>query len=90
MDFNVIRQAGITQLQFGALVGVSRLTVSTWVHGYAKPRAALRPRVAKIVAALDTAVRRGELPLEEPDRDARLRELLERVERSAPTLSGVR
>jgi len=63
MDFSIIERAGLTQLQFGKLVGVSRVTVNTWVKGRFKPRSDLRARVAKATRLLDAAIIAGQLPV---------------------------
>lgn len=63
MDYSVIDDAGITQEQFGALVGVSRVTVNTWVKGRFSPRASARYRVVKALALLRAAIAAGTLPV---------------------------
>lgn len=61
--FDVIEQAGISQGQFAALVGVSRVTVNTWVRGKFSPRPDLKRRVAAILRLVGAAVQAGRLPV---------------------------
>lgn len=62
MDFEIIKKAGITQAQFGRLVGATRVTVNTWVNGKFKPKAAITDRVSRALEVLRAAVERGTLP----------------------------
>lgn len=62
-DFNVIERAGITQQQFADLVGVSRVTVYTWIHARFKPRHAMRERIERALKMLNDAVAADKLPV---------------------------
>ena len=42
-------QKHYSQFQFGRLVGVSDRAVSKWENGTAKPRAALLPKICKVL-----------------------------------------
>lgn len=63
MDFTVIERAGMTQLEFGELLHVSRVTINTWVGGKMKPHRFVAPRVTKILFMLEAAITAGRLPL---------------------------
>lgn len=62
MDFSIIDRAGITQAQYAKLVGVSRVSVSSWTRG-SRPRDNLRSRIALSNAALERAIEAGDLPI---------------------------
>ena len=64
-DFTVLTRAGITQAQFAELIGVSRITVNTWVRKRFTPHPTLRPRVTEALKKLREAVREGSLPVPE-------------------------
>jgi DNA-binding XRE family transcriptional regulator len=70
MDFTVLKRAGVSQGQFAALVGVSRITANTWVRGHFKPRAPLAPRVRALLRLLHEAVEVGVLPVSVVDQKA--------------------
>lgn len=63
MDFSTIGRSGVTQEQFAALVGVSRVTVNTWVAGKFRPRNPVRSRVGRAIKMLNDAVETGLLPV---------------------------
>jgi DNA-binding XRE family transcriptional regulator len=63
MDFTIITKAGLTQQEFGALVGVSRVTTNTWVRGKMEPHRFIKAQVAAVLRALQKAVKGGDLPL---------------------------
>lgn len=65
MNFALIAEAGITQAQFGALVGVTRVTVNTWVTGKFGPRLAVRSRVHKALELIADAIAAHTLPATE-------------------------
>jgi len=66
IDFSIIKQAGITQMEFSGLAGVSRTTANMWVSG-GQPHRFLRPKVAAVVTALTLAVKNELLPLPKDD-----------------------
>jgi transcriptional regulator with XRE-family HTH domain len=80
MNFDIIKDAGISQQQFASLVGVSRITINTWVTGRFTPRPTLRHRVRKALAALEDAVERGELPIYHEVPNATLARKLKEIE----------
>lgn len=63
MNFDIIPKAHLTQLQFADLVGVSRVTVNTWVKGKFSPRSNLRDRVLRALDLIAKAVDAGKLPV---------------------------
>lgn len=63
MDFSVIARAGITQLEFSALVGVSRVTVNLWCQGKMNPNKFINSKVAVVLEHMEAAVQHGALPL---------------------------
>lgn len=71
MDFDIIKTAGITRLDFATLVGVSRASVQNWVAGKTEPSHLIADRVHEVLESLRLAVERGALPIDLPDtRDA--------------------
>lgn len=69
MNFDVLTTAGLSQAQFGALVGVTRVTVNTWVKGHFKPRFDLAHNVARALDLIQSAVDAGELPVDATRRE---------------------
>ena len=88
MDFSIIERAGITQQQFGKLVGVSRITVNTWARGKYKPRPDIRARVAKACKVLTAAVDAGHLPVIPLAHTARVETHLADIFKQATTVEG--
>lgn len=88
MDFTIIERAGITQAQFGELVGVTRFTVNTWVKKKFQPRPGVRPRTVAVLQALDHAIAQGVLPVPKVDRDERVKEALKKVVASIESTEG--
>lgn len=80
MDFNIIKTAGLNQAQFASLVGVSRVTVNTWIRGHFAPRAAIRHRVRTVLAAIAAAVERGLLPVPRTNRNEEIKRRLSEIE----------
>ena len=62
MDFSIIDRGGVTQGQFAKLVGVSRITVNTWVKGHFQPRPVVRHRVSTALRLIAKAIEAGSLP----------------------------
>lgn len=62
MDFTLISKAGLTQQEFGDLVGVSRVTTNTWVRGRMEPHRFIKAHVASVLAALKKALASHALP----------------------------
>ena len=73
MNFDIIPKAHLTQLQFADLVGVSRVTVNTWVKGKFSPRADLRDRVLRALDLIAKAVAAGKLPVAADGTDEKTR-----------------
>lgn len=82
MDFSTISRAGLTQKQFGALVGVERVTVNTWVKGKFRPNARLSGRVAAALRLLKQAVKDGHLPIDDSHRERLLEQQLKRISKA--------
>jgi transcriptional regulator with XRE-family HTH domain len=80
MDFTIIKAAGLHQEHFAGLVGVSRVTVNTWVKGHYAPKAALRFRVRNALRALNTAIERGVLPVQETNKEEEIQRRLKELE----------
>lgn len=79
MDFTLIRRAGLSQGEFGKLVGVSRVTVNYWCRDQnpKTPNKFVAPKVTRLLGALEAAVGAGALPLpDDLDRTERLRGVL--------------
>lgn len=76
MDYDTIARAGLTQEQFGRLLGVSRVTVNTWVMKKRKPTASTRVRVQLALRVLQAAVERGDLPIEVETAEAKVNRFL--------------
>ncbi len=72
MDFSAIASAGLTQAEFAKLVGVSRVTVNTWVRGKMHPHHFISDKVDAALARLRKATRAGTLPLRGTRRSDRL------------------
>lgn len=79
MDFTVIERAGITQQQFADLVGVSRVTVYTWLHNRFKPRPAMRARVERALQLLSSAINSQQLPVPHVDHRAYVEARLSKI-----------
>jgi transcriptional regulator with XRE-family HTH domain len=62
MDFNIIKQADLTQQQFADLCGVSRVTVNLWVSGKMNPHRLIAERVDHVMSTLTKLVESKELP----------------------------
>lgn len=79
MQFDVIDKAGLTQTQFANLVGVSRVTVNTWVRGHMKPRRHIQPRVARALKLINEALEARRLPVDPRIWDVAVTRQLERL-----------
>lgn len=84
MDFSLIKQAGMTQAEFGAILPrpVGRATVNLWVNGRMKPNRYIKDDVAKTLGTIAQALSTGALPLpgqQEPKKDARVSALRSRL-----------
>lgn len=68
-DFSIIDEAGLTQREFGQCLSppVSRVTVSNWARGKAKPGKHVRDSCRKLLTLLRISVKRGDLPAELPN-----------------------
>ncbi len=63
MDFTVIKRAGLTQLEFSLLTGVSRTTTNLWVSGKMAPHRYIKLKIGKVVEAIQSAIEMQELPV---------------------------
>ena len=68
MHFHILELAGVTQSQFAELLGVTRVTVNTWVKGRFSPLPKTRSKVQAALAILSSAVDAGTLPVPIVDR----------------------
>jgi len=82
MDFSIIGRAGLTQQQFGELVGVNRITVNTWVRGHYGPNNRLRPIVLRALQLLGEAVKAEQLPIDDSHRERAVQRELTRISRA--------
>ena len=70
MDLTPLKRAGVSQGQFADLLGVSRVTVNTWVVGRRAPTPKIRGRIHAVLRLLDEAVESGALPVQVLDHKA--------------------
>jgi DNA-binding XRE family transcriptional regulator len=61
--FEVVKEAQLRPHDVAKLLGINRVTVSGWVNGHSKPHRLLANSVAKLLDALELAVRDGKLPV---------------------------
>ena len=62
MDYRVIIKAGITQSEFGKLMGVSRVTANRWMRGH-EPYRLVHDQIVDMLARIEEAVEDNKLPL---------------------------
>lgn len=66
MNYNVIRQAGLTNADVGRIVGVSRVAVLKYLSGESKPKDTVRGKAATrmevLLTVLEKLVASGKLP----------------------------
>lgn len=80
MDFSTIDRAGLTQGEFAHLVAVTRTTVNMWVRGKMQPHRFIADGVADMLATLEAAIERGDLPLAKTvSRSKRIERIVELV-----------
>lgn len=83
MDFTLIKKAGMTQAEFGALVPgrVGRSTVNLWVSGKMRPNRYIKADVMLVLDRIARALKEKTLPLPEVDTDqaARVAEIRTRL-----------
>jgi len=82
-DFSILPDAGVTQLEFAALVGVSRVTVNLWAAGKMRPHQYIRARVKTLMTAFQKAVQHDLLPLPKDTPKDRKMELVKAALRDA-------
>lgn len=87
-DFSQVRRAELTQLEFAALCGVSRVTANMWFTGKMRPHQYIQARVATLLTAIDKALEHELLPLPRPYAKDRKMELVKAALREAATLSS--
>lgn len=88
MDFSIIDRGGVTQGQFAKLVGVSRITVNTWVKGHFQPRPTIRHRVAQALKLIAKAIESGKLPAVAVRRTEATDRVLDRIRAAVDTLEA--
>jgi hypothetical protein len=64
MDFKIVKKAGISVGEFGAMCGVSRVCASCWINGKNEPHRLHKAKIEKILANLRKLVAEGKLPLQ--------------------------
>jgi DNA-binding XRE family transcriptional regulator len=81
MDFTVIARGGMTQGEFAALCGISRVTTNLWVRGKMQPHRYTKAKIVLLLEYLESAIRFGDLPLSDSvaSRDASLRAAVKRA-----------
>lgn len=62
IDFSAMATAGLTQTEFAALLGVTRVTVHHWVVKGTEPAPYLSNAILELLTKLETAVDEGVLP----------------------------
>lgn len=72
VNFDPLRASAITQGEFASLLKVSRVAVNGWVNGTMGVHPMRKPRVARLLKAIQAASRAGEFPLPPMPRDKRL------------------
>lgn len=63
MDFRILRDSGITVMEFAKLMNVSRVTASAWINGRTNPHELREPAINKLLNDLQTLSHRGLLPM---------------------------
>lgn len=63
MDFSIVTKAGISQVNFAKVIGVSRVSVCKWMTGKASPHLLHARRIKQLLSAIELAVEDGDLPL---------------------------
>lgn len=58
-----LKSTGIKTGEFAFVMGVSRQTVSYWIHGHTYPYYDLKAELDTVMAALQSAASKGDLPL---------------------------
>jgi len=80
-----LKDTGVSQGEFGHLVGVSRVTVGWWCNDRHLPSKWIKPTVDKVLARLSAALADGSLvPLQDCSSSAERLELLNAVILSDP------
>lgn len=72
-----LQRGGIRITEFAKIVGVNRVTVSTWVNGHFLPHTFIRPKVEKLLGAVNAAVKAKTLPLPDDPTQTRTERLKE-------------
>lgn len=72
MDFTPLTAGKVTQTEFAALLKVSRVAVSGWVHGRMGVHPMRAPRVTRLLKVIDQATKDHKLPLNGIPRAQRL------------------
>lgn len=88
MDFSVIDRAGLSQKQFASLIGVSRITVNTWVMGHFSPGRKVAGRVRTALDLLRQAVKAKQLPVDKDLPQKLLQEQLDGIARALRAVKG--
>lgn len=76
-DFTILKDAGVTQAEFGTLVGVSRVSVNKWAKGTPISKKH-KQKTAAWLKLIAVAVQTDKLPLQSkvPNRDEAIKAVL--------------
>lgn len=84
LNWGVLREARITQEEFGSLLRVTRVTVNQWVRGVSAPGLKRKRAVERLLAAVEQGLADARFPLPPgEDRDVRMKRVLVSYLRSA-------
>ena len=80
MDFSVLKDTDLSQVEFAEVLGVSRVTVNLWLHGKANPHRYNTDNVYATLVALRKASDKGLLPTKpakgRPSRVPKIKEII--------------
>lgn len=72
IDFTPLTTGKVAQSEFAALLKVSRVAVSGWIHGRMGVHAMRAPRVIRLLKVIDQATKDNKLPLRDTPRAQRM------------------
>lgn len=76
LNFKLIRRAQVPVAHFARLCGASRASVNFWISGTVKPTGLYHVAANELLSQIDTALKRGRLPLPRMRRDAKFDALI--------------
>lgn len=68
-NFDIVSEAGLTQKEFAAICGVSRVTANLWMRGHAKPHMFIQDRVRMVLNDIQFSLTANQLPVTAPPGD---------------------